>query len=105
MDLIFQAIRDAVELIVSADPELISIARLSLAVSLSATLIAAALGVPLGVALHVGRFGGRGLMLVLVNAGMALPPVVVGLTVMMLLWRTGPLGPLRRVRRRPAPTG
>jgi tungstate transport system permease protein len=94
MDLILQAFRDAVELIVSADPQLISIARLSLMVSLSSTVIAAALGVPLGIALHVGRFGGRGLMLVLVNAGMALPPVVVGLTVMLLLWRTGPLGPL-----------
>jgi tungstate transport system permease protein len=78
LDLILEAFCDAVELILSANPELISIARLSLAVSLSSTLIAAALGVPLGVALHAGRFGGLGLLM-LVYADMALPPVVVGL--------------------------
>jgi len=95
MDLIIQAIRDALTLIVRADPELMRIAELSLAVSLAATGIAAMLGVPLGVALHLGRFGGRTPAAIVVNAGMALPPVVVGLVVMLFLWRTGPLGPLR----------
>jgi tungstate transport system permease protein len=65
-----------------------------LAVSGSATLIASLLAVPIGVALHVGRFPGRGAGAVVVNAGMALPPVVVGLVVMIFLWRTGPLGSL-----------
>jgi len=95
MDLILQAVHDALQLIVGADPELLRIAALSLGVSLSATCIAAALGVPLGIALHVGRFGGRESLAVLVNAGMGLPPVVVGLLVMLVLWRTGPLGSLR----------
>lgn len=94
MDLIAQAIRDAIGLILRADPDLLTIAALSLLVSASATLIAALVGVPLGIALHVGRFGGRGTMAVLVNAGMGLPPVVVGLVVMLVLWRTGPLGSL-----------
>ena len=95
MDLLVQAIRDAVDLIIRADPELLRIAGLSLTVSLAATTIAALVGVPLGIALHVGRFGGRSHIAVLVNAGMALPPVVVGLVVMLFLWRTGPLGALR----------
>jgi tungstate transport system permease protein len=95
MDLIIQAIRDAVALIVRADPELMRIAELSLAVSLAATAVAAMLGVPLGIALQLGRFSGRAPATVVVNAGMALPPVVVGLAVMLVLWRTGPLGSLR----------
>ena len=95
MDLIWQAIRDAVMLIAGADPELMQIARLSLIVSGAATLIAACMGIPLGVALHAGRFPGRAVASVLVNAGMALPPVVVGLLVMLMLWRSGPFGPLR----------
>lgn len=90
-----QAIRDAIALIVRADPELMRIAGLSLAVSLAATAVAAALGIPLGIGLHLGRFGGRAAAAVIVNAGMALPPVVVGLVVMLVLWRTGPLGSLR----------
>ena len=60
-----------------------------------ATAVASLLGIPLGVALHVGRFRGRVPGVVLVNAGMALPPVVVGLLVTLVLWRTGPLGALR----------
>jgi tungstate transport system permease protein len=95
MDLIVQAIRDAVDLIAHGDPELMRIASLSLVVSVSATLLASLVGIPLGVALHVGRFHGRSTLAVLVNAGMGLPPVVVGLLVMLVLWRTGPLGSLR----------
>jgi tungstate transport system permease protein len=78
------------------------IAGLSLLVSGAATALAAMLGVPLGIALHVGRFPGRAPAAVLVNAGMALPPVVVGLVVMLLLWRTGPLGSLRLLFTPPA---
>src|SRR6266542_5454408 len=95
MDLVWQAILVAVALIVRADAELVRIGSLSLLVSGAATALASAIGVPLGIALHVGRFPGRAATAVLVNAGMALPPVVVGLLVMLALWRTGPLGSLR----------
>ena len=95
MDLIWEALVQAAGLIVRRDPELLRIAGLSLAVSGTATLIAALLGVPFGAALHLGRFAGRGPAAVLVNTGMGLPPVVVGLAVLLLLWRTGPLGALR----------
>src|SRR5207245_2681346 len=95
MDLLWEAIRDAAGLIARADAELLRIAMLSLAVSASATGLAAALGIPLGIALHIGHFRGRATASLAVNAGMGLPPVVVGLVVMLLLWRTGPLGALR----------
>lgn len=95
MELIWQALVQALELIVTADPELLRIAGLSLTVSGSATLLAALLGAPLGAALHLGRFPGQGAATMLVNTGMGLPPVVVGLVITILLWRSGPLGPLR----------
>ena len=95
MDLLWEAIRDAAGLIARADAELLRIAMLSLAVSASATGLAAALGIPLGIALHIGHFRGRATASLAINAGMGLPPVVVGLVVMLLLWRTGPLGALR----------
>src|SRR5438445_3668220 len=95
MDLLWEAIRDAAGLIARADAELLRIAMLSLAVSASATGLAAALGIPLGIALHIGHFRGRATASLLVNAGMGLPPVVVGLVVTLLLWRTGPFGALR----------
>ncbi len=85
----------AVGLILRADPELRDIAALSLGVSGAATALAALSGIPLGVALHLKRFRGRRMLGVLVNTGMGLPPVVVGLVVTMLLWRTGPFGALR----------
>jgi tungstate transport system permease protein len=88
-------VRDAVSLITRADADLMQIVALSLLVSGAATMLAAVLGVPLGVALYIGHFPGRGAATVLVNAGMALPPVVVGLLITILLWRTGPLGSLR----------
>jgi tungstate transport system permease protein len=94
MDLIAQAIRDAIHLVVRGDQELMRIASLSLLVSAAATAFAAVLGIPLGVALQVGRFRARDIVAVVVNAGMGLPPVVVGLLVMLVLWRTGPLGAL-----------
>ena len=75
-----------------SDPEVWSILALSLEVSAMATLIALVLGVPLGVVLALARFPGRGLVVSAVNTGMGLPPVVVGLFVTMLLWRSGPLG-------------
>jgi tungstate transport system permease protein len=92
MDLVAQAVRDAFELIARGDRELVRIAGLSLVVSGAATALAALVGVPLGIALHLGRFRGRVPASVLVNTGMGLPPVVVGLFVTILLWRSGPLG-------------
>src|SRR5258706_6658753 len=72
--------------------ELAQIVALSLAVSLSAVLLAALFGLPLGAALAVGRFPGRRALIVLLNALMGLPPVVVGLFVYLMLSRAGPLG-------------
>jgi ABC-type tungstate transport system substrate-binding protein len=95
MDLLWDALRDALGLIARADPELLRIAGLSLAVSWVATGLAACIGIPLGIALHVGHFRGRVPLSVLVNAGMGLPPVLVGLLVTLLLWRTGAFGALR----------
>ncbi len=92
MDLLWQGFVQAGQLIATADPELLRILVLSLAVSASATVLAAAVGIPSGVALAIGRFRGRGMLQTLVNTGMGLPPVVVGLVVSILLWRTGPLG-------------
>jgi tungstate transport system permease protein len=89
-----EGLREAVSLILRLDAELLTILRLSLWVTGLATAIAMLLGVPLGVFLGLRRFTGRGLVVTLVNAGMGLPPVVVGLFVCLLLYRSGPLGGL-----------
>jgi len=94
MDLIAAALGDAVRLVLDRDPELLRIAALSLVVSGSAALLAAVIGVPLGAALHLGRLPARRPLALAVNTGMGLPPVLVGLVVTLLLWRTGPLGAL-----------
>ncbi|MEQ8370755.1 MAG: ABC transporter permease, partial [Alphaproteobacteria bacterium] len=91
---IFQSLSLAVDLIARLDRELVGIILLSLRVSLSAVLIAAAIGLPLGAALALFRFPGRRILVVLTNALMGLPPVVVGLIVFLLLSRSGPLGVL-----------
>jgi tungstate transport system permease protein len=82
----------ALHLVLTGDPALLAIVRLSLAVSLSATLIAALIGVPLGALIALTRFRGKEPMIVLLNALMGLPPVVVGLAVYLTLSRSGPLG-------------
>jgi tungstate transport system permease protein len=84
----------AIDLVLSADPTLVEIVRLSLIVSLSAVAIAALIGIPLGGVLALTRFPGREAIIVLLNALMGLPPVVVGLAVFLLLSRSGPLGEL-----------
>jgi tungstate transport system permease protein len=94
MDLLLSGFREAVRLLIGGDPEIWSILFLSLQVSGSATFIALALGIPAGAALALARFPGRTLLVTAVNTGMGLPPVVVGLFVSMLLWRSGPLGGL-----------
>ena len=87
-----EATRHAFALIGAGNPELIAIVALSLRVSLSAVLCAALLGLPLGAAIAVTRFPGRRTLIVLLNALMGLPPVVVGLAIYLLLSRAGPLG-------------
>jgi tungstate transport system permease protein len=87
-----QAFLTAVALIRSLDPELIGIVALSLRVSLSASVIAMAIGAPMGGALALSRFRGRQAVVVLVNALLGLPPVVVGLLIYLILSRSGPLG-------------
>ena len=82
----------ALELILSGDPALLSIVHLSLIVSLSAVAGAALIGLPLGAFVALARFPGRELTIVVLNALMGLPPVVVGLAVYLLLSRSGPLG-------------
>ena len=81
-------------LIASGDATLFAIVRLSLAVSLMAVAIAMVVGLPLGALLALTRFPGRSAIVVLLNGFMGLPPVVVGLTVYLLLSRSGPLGDL-----------
>jgi tungstate transport system permease protein len=82
----------ALDLVMTGDPTLFAIVRLSLAVSLSATFLAALLGAPLGALIALTRFPAREPIIVVVNALMGLPPVVVGLTTYLLLSRSGPLG-------------
>jgi tungstate transport system permease protein len=92
MDLILDGVGQAARLLLGGDREVFGILWLSLKVSGAATLISLALGVPAGAALALLRFPGRTAVVSLVNAGMGLPPVVVGLFVSLLLWRSGPMG-------------
>ena len=92
MDLVVAGVRHAAGLLVSGDREVWSILLLSLQVSGTATALALALGIPAGAALALSRFPGRTVLVSALNAGMGLPPVVVGLFVTLLLWRNGPFG-------------
>ncbi|MFZ5962179.1 ABC transporter permease [Thalassococcus sp. BH17M4-6] len=92
MQSITEAVWLALDLVLSADSDLIEIVGLSLRVSLTALLAACLIGLPLGALLAISRFPGRGAVLVLLNALMGLPPVVVGLLVYLYLSRAGPLG-------------
>jgi tungstate transport system permease protein len=87
-----QAAISALSLIAGLDSELVGIVALSLGVSLSASLIAMVIGAPLGGSLAVSQFRGRQAVIVLANALLGLPPVVVGLAIYLLLSRSGPLG-------------
>ena len=82
----------ALQLVLTADPALLAIVRLSLLVSLAAVVLAALIGMPLGAGVALTRFPGREAVIVVLNALMGLPPVVVGLAVYLLLSRSGPLG-------------
>jgi len=92
MDLILEGIKKAFWLLVSFDPEVMGIALLSVKVSGTATLISLFIGISVGATVALTRFPGRRVAVSLINTGMALPPVVVGLFVTIFLWRNGPLG-------------
>ncbi|MFZ9118060.1 MAG: ABC transporter permease [Paracoccaceae bacterium] len=92
MESFSEAFASAFQLILSADPTLWGIVGLSLQVSLTAVFFAALIGIPLGALLAIKKFWGRPVLIVLVNALMGLPPVVVGLCVYLMLSKSGPLG-------------
>ena len=94
MQLIWQGLIEAVRLIFTGDPGVLQITWLSIQISGTATVLSLLLGIPAGVALALTRFPGRAFLIALVNTGMGLPPVVVGLFVTIFLWRSGPLGAL-----------
>lgn len=92
MELIFQGIIKAFELIISFDPEVMGITWLSLKISGTATFISLFIGVSIGTAVALNNFFGKRFVISLINTGMGLPPVVVGLFVTMMIWRSGPFG-------------
>ncbi len=92
MDLIFQGIVQAFQLLIHGDPQVIKISLLSLGVSLCATAISLFIGITLGTVIGLTRFSGRQFLVSLIKTGMGSPPVVVGLIVSVILWRNGPLG-------------
>jgi tungstate transport system permease protein len=92
VDLVWQGILKALTLLAKLDFEVLRITWLSLKVSGLAVLVSLLIGVPFGLLLGLTRFPGRQLLLTLVNTGMGLPPVVVGLFIAIILWRSGPLG-------------
>lgn len=94
MDFIWDGIKQAADLLVHGDHDLLVVVGITLRLALFSTLLALALGLPLGIGLGLGRFRGRRAMLAVTNAGMGLPPVVVGLVVALLLFRGAPLGDL-----------
>ena len=92
MDIIVEGIKQAFILLFTLDPEVLGITWLSLKVSGTATFISLLIGVSMGTIVALTRFPGRGFVVSVINTGMGLPPVVVGLFVTIFLWRNGPLG-------------
>ena len=92
MELIVQGIIKAFELIISFDPEVLGITWLSLKISGTATLISLFIGVSAGTVIALNNFFGKRFVISLINTGMGLPPVVVGLFVTIFIWRNGPFG-------------
>jgi tungstate transport system permease protein len=89
---IIDVVQEALELVGDFGPELRRVVVLTLWVSASATLIGVMVGVPLGLVLGLHKFTGRGFIMLLVNTGMGIPPVLAGLLLLLLLWSDGPLG-------------
>lgn len=95
MDIFIQAAREAIHLLVSLDPYILDALLLSLRVSGLAVVVAVVTGLPVGLGVGLGRFPGRQLVVAIIHTGFALPPVVIGLFVYMLLSRQGPIGGLQ----------
>lgn len=92
MELVWQGIKEALRLLLTGDPEVVEIVLSTLQVSGVATLISVVIGIPAGTFIALYRFPGRKFIMSLVNTGMGMPPVVVGLWVSIFLWRSGPFG-------------
>ena len=92
MELIFEGIKRAFILLFTFDPEVMSITFLSLKISGAATFISLLIGISVGTTVALSAFPGKKIVVSLINTGMGLPPVVVGLFVSIFLWRNGPLG-------------
>lgn len=92
MDVLGEGLLEALRLLITGDAQTWEITALTLRVSLTATVVALLVGVPLGMLIALRRFPGRRVVLAAANTGMGLPPVVVGLFVTVVLWRSGPLG-------------
>lgn len=92
MDLLFEGIREAFRLLIHADPEVVRITLLSLKISGCATFISLIIGIGAGMLIALVEFPGKRLLISIINTGMGLPPVVVGLFVTIFIWRNGPLG-------------
>jgi len=92
MDLILEGIKKAFYLLFTFDPEVMGITLLSLGVSGTATFISLLIGISIGTIVALSKFPGRKIVVSLINTGMGLPPVVIGLFVTIFLWRNGPLG-------------
>jgi tungstate transport system permease protein len=97
MEFLWDGIREAFDLWVSGDGEMIEITLRTMAISVVATVVSLGVGVPIGAVLALKSFPGRRPVVALVNTGMGMPPVVVGLVVALVLWRSGPLGALELI--------
>lgn len=94
MDLLWDGFRQAIQMILSGEREIFEISLLTLRVSFTAILFSTLVGIPAGVLLGLKNFPGRKVIMVFVNIGMGIPPVVAGLAITMMLWRSGPFGDL-----------
>lgn len=94
MDLLLDALREAMRLLRTGDGDVYSITVRTALITGASTLVAALVGLPVGLGIALGRFPGQRVLLAIANAGTGLPPVVAGLFVAILLWRSGPLGGL-----------
>jgi tungstate transport system permease protein len=97
MNFIWEGVRKAVDLLAEGNSEVFEVLGVTMHVAILATLLALLVGLPLGLAFGLGRFRGRGIGLALLNAGLGLPPVVVGLVVALFLFRGAPLGGLELI--------
>lgn len=97
MNFIWEGVRKAVHLLLHGDSDVFGVLGVTMHVAIGATLLALLVGLPLGLIFGLGRFRGRRLGLALLNAGLGLPPVVVGLVVALFLFRGAPLGGLELI--------